>query len=85
MWDVCAATCAISTSGLEDASDLPLWCSDIQKREYPHRSASCANRVVSARVAIAERPSLIWEWSSTLSFKLIASSLLVCLLSQTML
>ena len=53
---VCAATCAISTAGADDAMTPMLWCSAYQTRRYPRSSARLATATVPVSASWAVSP-----------------------------
>src|SRR5262245_34943969 len=66
---VLAKRCAISTSGEDPITRLDPWCSDTQKRWYPHVSAFWASSMVCRNASVAVSVSCTGLWSKILSFK----------------
>src|SRR5579872_2153895 len=63
MPEVSAATRAIRTSGAELANARVAWCSAIQYRSYPSRSATRASSIVLRSASAAVRPAGTGDWS----------------------
>src|SRR5277367_811638 len=59
---VADAICPISTAGAELATPTK-WCSAIQNRRYPHRSARWARLIVLCNAVAASLPALIGDRS----------------------